>query len=182
MGDCGYGTTYDVLVVDAAVICGGAAGTSMTESLEFLVRHGAAVLVRSGVHRTNGRSATRHAMIAGGGRFERHRQNELVGSAQCRRGWLGARRFDLVLFGTSGRPARVELALPHLIGTGLVRSPDARPLHAIQDARRRCGEIHSGLGHAGAAAGGQLWRGHRPIPFLRWMVSLLYGGCFISNK
>src|SRR6185436_16352607 len=125
--------------------------------------------VRGGIRRTNGSSAARRAMAAGGRRFSRRWQNELVSGVKRRRIWLGAGRFDLVLFGAPWRPPRAKTALPHLVGAGLVRSSDARPLHAIRDARHCCGEIHSWLEHSGAASGGQFWRKRSPIPLLRWI-------------
>src|SRR5438093_9010881 len=126
----------------------------MNETLEFLVRHGAAVLFAAVfVEQLGVPLPAAPWMLAAGGLAATGKINWFVALTAAT---IGSGIADLIwLFGTIRRSPRGKPSLPDLAGAGLVRSPDARSLHALRDAGCRGGEIHSRLKHIGAAAGGQ---------------------------
>ena len=119
-------------------------------------------------------------LFAAGALIGAGRMNWLVALGR-RRGRLNVGRFNLVLSWTPLRQPCFGSPLPHLTGAGFMRPTDAECFHALRNTRRRGGEIHSWVEHAGAAPGGKRRLQPPSISFLRWQSgSLLYVGSFVA--
>jgi len=150
----------------------------MNETLEFLVRHGVAVLFAAvfveqlGVPLPPHPGCWRAALWLLPGKI-----NWFVALTAATFGSVLADSIWFYLGKYGGQ--RVLNLLCRIRWNRTPASPDGRSLHAIRDARGRGGEIYPGFEHLGAAAGRQLRREGSSVFFLDGLGSLLYSACFI---